>query len=347
MKLLIITQKVDIDDDVLGFVHRWIEKLSPQFDLLNVICLKRGQYSLPPNVKVWSLGKEVKKSRIQYIFRFYKYIWKLRKNYDAIFVHMNPIYVVLGGVFWKIWKKKIYLWYNHQYGTLITKLAIRIANTVFYTSPFSFASKFKKSKIMPAGIDTEIFKNLENIQKQSNTILYLGRISPIKDVDVLVKTVNLLEKEGIKFVLNIVGEPGEKDEEYFKKIKVLSKNLEIKGKIKFLGKAPNYKTPEIYNQNEVFINLSPSGSFDKTTLEAMACQTLVLVSSRAFQNILPSNLIFKEKNPEDLKNKIIEIFNMESEKKEDLGRKLRKQVLQNHSLNILIEKFIDEFKKQL
>ncbi|MDI6591896.1 MAG: glycosyltransferase, partial [Patescibacteria group bacterium] len=152
-----------------------------------------------------------------------------------------------------------------------------------------------------------------------------------------------LDKEGIDFVLNIVGEPEEEDLEYFKKIKELSKDLENKGKIKFLGKVPNYKTPEIYNQNEIFVNLSPSGLFDKTVLEAMACQTLTLVSSQAFQEVLGNSLMFEEKNPEDLKNKILNIFNIKKEEKENLGKRLREYVGQNHNLDVLINKIISEF----
>jgi glycosyltransferase involved in cell wall biosynthesis len=140
-------------------------------------------------------------------------------------------------------------------------------------------------------------------------------------------------------------EPGEKDKEYFKKIKSLAKDLEQKGKIKFLGKVPNYKTPEIYNQNEVLVNLSPPGLFDKTILEAMACQTLVVVSSDAFKNILPAFLIFEEKNPQDLKNKIINIFDMKREEKENIGEKLREYVIQNHDLVVLIEKMNNKFIK--
>jgi len=34
MKLLIITQKVDIDDDNLGFFHRWLEKFSEKLRIL-------------------------------------------------------------------------------------------------------------------------------------------------------------------------------------------------------------------------------------------------------------------------------------------------------------------------
>src|SRR3989344_1150879 len=105
MKLLIITQKVDKNDDLLGFFHSWVSELSEHFDDVFVISLGVGEYHLPNNVKVFSLGKpangrsasggESLLRRFNYIVRFYKYIWRERKNYDAVLAHMNPIYIVL------------------------------------------------------------------------------------------------------------------------------------------------------------------------------------------------------------------------------------------------------------
>lgn len=47
MNLLIITQKIDQNDDVLGFFHRWVEEFSKYCELVIVICLQKGEYDLP------------------------------------------------------------------------------------------------------------------------------------------------------------------------------------------------------------------------------------------------------------------------------------------------------------
>ena len=104
MKLLIITQKVDKQDAVLGFFHRWLLEFTKNFEKITVICLERGVFDLPHNAKVLSLGKEQGKSRVKYLWNFYKYIWSERKNYDTVFVHMNQEYVLLGAPIWKIQK---------------------------------------------------------------------------------------------------------------------------------------------------------------------------------------------------------------------------------------------------
>lgn len=344
MKLLIITQKVGREDDIFGFFHSWIEKLAAKFETINTICLELGQYSLPSNVKVWSLGKEKGKSKLEQVSCFYKYIWNLRKDYDLVFVHMNSIYIVLAGAFWKFAKKKLFLWCNHRYAGPTARLGTKLADAVFYTSPFAFSASLKNSKIMPVGINTKVFRRNDNIKKEKNSILCLGRISAVKKIDVLIKTANYLDKEGRDFNLDIVGKPEKGDENYFRKIKNLSKSLEAKGKIKFLGNIPNYKTQEIYNRAEVYVNLTPSGSFDKTIIEAIACETIPMVCNESLRDILPDFLIFKEGDAEDLKEKIVNVLNIPTEEKETLAQRIRVLAVQKHGLDALIKEIIQEFK---
>ena len=64
MKLLIITQKVDRNDPILGFFHRWLEEFAKNCEQVTVICLYKREYNLPGNVKVLSLGKESGGGRI-------------------------------------------------------------------------------------------------------------------------------------------------------------------------------------------------------------------------------------------------------------------------------------------
>ena len=166
MKILICTQKVDKNDPILGFFHRWLEEFAKNTEKLTVICLEKGEYNLPENVKVLPLGKKNLEtgfplgnpvSKLLYLIRFYKYIWRERQNYDAVFVHMNPEYVILGWAYWKILGKKIALWYVHKYVNLQLRLAEKFADKIFTASPESFRLPSKKVEIMGHGIDIEKF----------------------------------------------------------------------------------------------------------------------------------------------------------------------------------------------
>ena len=114
MRLLIVTQAVDTEDSALGFFHRWIQEFATHCESVHVICLKEGAHDLPANVSIHTLGKEGGRSRVKYVTRFYRYVFGLRAEYDAVFVHMNPEYVILGGAYWRLTGKKIALWYVHR-----------------------------------------------------------------------------------------------------------------------------------------------------------------------------------------------------------------------------------------
>lgn len=331
MKLLIITQKVDVNDDILGFFHHWLEKFSQKFEKITVICLQKGKYQLPSNVNVLSLGKETRQFRLKYIWRFYKYIFGHWNEYGAVFVHMNPIYIVLGGLFWRLGQKKIILWYNYPRGYLTAKISYYLANNICYTSFLSFFSKYSKGQIMPAGIDTDKFKRINDIRKEKNSILYLGRISPVKNIDILIEAAKILSGKNIDFKLNIVGG--------------FIGGLEKYKKIKFHPPVPNYLTPEIYNQNEIFVNLTDTGSFDKTVLEAMACENVVLVSNISFGDLIPPDLIFKEKNAQDLAEKLVFTLSLSDEEKQKYGKMLRQKAVENHNLDKLIKDIEDIAQK--
>ncbi|MEK7135492.1 MAG: hypothetical protein AAB780_02190 [Patescibacteria group bacterium] len=269
MKLLIITQKVDRNDPVLGFFHRWLEEFAKHFEKVTVICLEKGEFDLPENIKVFSLGKEEKNfqfsifnfQKIRYTLRFYKYLWTLRGDYDAVFVHMNQEYVLLGWKLWKLWGKKIYLWRNHAKGSLWTRLAVLLSRKVFYTSPQSFTARFRKSVQMPAGIDTDFFKPDPTITRKPNSVLFLGRISPVKKVLEFIEWLKTTS-----YVATIAGPILAEDRAYGDMVKnALNEHIAYVGPVDQAGALRLYQTHEIY------VNMTSAGSLDKTILEAAAC----------------------------------------------------------------------------
>jgi len=365
MKLLILTQKVDENDDVLGFFHRWIEEFAKHCERVTVICLYEGEHHLPENVKVLSLGKEATttptrslrrseatekvrvgvarsfleekiSSRLKYLTRFYRYIYRERKNYDAVFVHMNQEYVVLGTPLWRLFRKKILLWRNHKKGSFFTKIAVVLSDRVFYTSEFSYTARFAKSEAMPVGIDTDRFTPARPVERKKGSILSLGRIDPVKNIHILMNALKLI---GAGLDVDIYGS-GEGS--YYANIKKECELINKQGgnKVSLRGSVPNSETPGIYNQHEIFVNLTVSGSMDKTILEAMACGTLPLVCNRSFVGVLPEEFLFRENNADDLAKKIERVINLPNHEKKDLAAKLRDIVVRDHNVQRLVWKII-------
>ena len=367
MKLLIITQKVNINDDDLGFFHEWILEFSKHYNKVTVICLEKGEYKLPENVKVLSLGKEKRIGRIRYLINFYKYIWQERKNYDVVFVHMNKEYVLLGGIVWKIFKKKIYLWYTHKQVSFGLKIAEKIVDKIFTASKKSFRLESKKIEVLGHGIDVEKFLDPNLIIKKDDSIyniITVGRISPSKDYETLIKAAEILKKTNINFFINIIGGVGTPEQ------KVYLDNLKQQVKEKNLGEIINFEGPipskdrfRYFRSGDLFVHMSLTGSLDKVILEAMVSGLPVISCNDASYELLSkfkndllfrkrdyasyellskfkNDLLFRKKDYKELAKKIKIIYGWDKEKKENVARVLQKIVIENYNLGNLIKKIV-------
>src|SRR3989344_3983759 len=343
MKLLIITQKVNKNDSVLGFFHAWIEKLAEQFEQIEVVCLEMGEYDLLQNVTVHSLGKEGGKGRFVRVLRFYKYTWTLRKNYDDVFVHMNQEYILLGGLLWKLLCKRIYMWRNHHAGTILTDTAAIFCTKIFCTSRYSFTIKYAKTILMPVGVDTDVFKPDKRIARKRDSILFLGRMSPVKKPDMLLGALISLHDHGVNFSATFVGDPGPDDNTYYVSLKEMAQNAGLLNtKITFLPGVPHTEAPNHYNSHEIFINLSTSGMYDKTIFEAMACENLILVSNENLRGIIDNQFLFEWGNKKELYEKLRALLVIPKSQKEKLGASLRNVVLRDHALSLLVGRLYQE-----
>lgn len=336
--LLIITQKVDKNDQLLGFFIEWIALFAQKFEKITVLCLEKGKYNLPSNIRVFSMGKDKGASKFKLLFNFYFLLFATHKDYDSVLVHMNPLWVVLGGWYWHLTQKKIFFWYTSGGVTTKLKLAEKFADTIFTASSESFRLSSNKVIVTGHGINTELFKPSKDTEPDLATrfslkILSVGRIAPVKNYETLIGAAKILTDKNVVFSITIVGEaPLKRDKKYEENLKSEIKNLKLKDNFNFIGKVDRENLPAYYQSHDIFVHLSKTGSLDKTLLEAMSCGIRVLSSNDAARSFLPENLIFEEDNPPDLANKIIEIKNSAPE------TRLRDYVVENHNLNGLVNK---------
>jgi glycosyltransferase involved in cell wall biosynthesis len=337
MKILIITQAVDSKNTTLGFFVRFIEEFAKRTEKTTVICLEKGDFVLPKNINIFSLGKEQIKSRWNYLKNFFKLIFKTRKDYDTVFVHMNQEYIILGFLFWKIFRKKIFLWRNHPYGNFITRIAVKMSDVVFATSNQAYVSKFDKTKIMPVGVDKRIFKT-DDSNREVGSILVFGRIAPVKRIEMIIDTFANLLAKGLNAKLNIVGDFLEKDKGYYQIIKERIKKFRIEDFVYFRKAVPFKDAPFIYQKNDIFVNFTKAGSFDKTIVEAMSCGCKVLTTNPSLSDILPENSFTLEDESSRL-NKMEKLLSMSSVEKTKYREDVR-SFIEYHSLDNLVDKII-------
>jgi len=347
MKILILTQIVDYNDDVLGFMHGWIAEFAQTCEQVTVICLKKGQADLPANVKVLSLGKEDGRSRIKYVVNFYKYIWRERKNYDIVLAHMNYEYINLGGIFWRLLGKKVGLWYAHGHVPFGLVTAEKITNLIFTSTKSGCRLNSKKVNVVGQGIDVEKFKVVapEARLNNRNQIISIGRISLSKDYETLIKAVEILKRKNLKLKVQIVGGPAvQADEKYFSDLKRQLIDKKLTEEIKFVGPVANKDIINYLVNAAVFVNMGQTGSLDKAMVEAMAVELPVLTCNEAMLEVLgnyKTELMYAKKDSQGLADKIESIINMPGEQYLAFGKNLRQLVIDNHSLKKFVNKILN------
>jgi glycosyltransferase involved in cell wall biosynthesis len=267
MKLLICTQAVDRNDPILGFFHRWIEEISKHFEHVTVVCLRKGEYSLPNNVSVYEIGRGNKLTRA---FRFSVLLHKLRDQYDRVFVHMNPEYIVLAGWYWRMQGKKVVLWYMHKAVNLRLRIATYFANDILTASKESFRLQTDKVHIVGHGIDMDVFYPNPSIPRE-NWALSVGRLTKSKRHDRAIEIAHADGKE-----LRIAGDGPERAS-----VEAYSKKLGAQ--VQFLGGIPHAQLGNLYRKAAYFIHTSETGSLDKVVLEALACGLPVKTSDPALK----------------------------------------------------------------
>jgi glycosyltransferase involved in cell wall biosynthesis len=343
MKLLVVTQTVNIEDLVLGFFHEWIRALASSYESIEVICLYEGKHHLPENVHVHSLGKEDGRvSFFTYAIRFKKLAWKLRRNYDAVFAHMNQEYILIAGPLWKLLGKRIYMWRNHYNGSWVTDVAAAFCTKVFCTSAHSYTANYKNTVLMPVGIDTESFSTASLSSRTPHSILFLARMAPSKRVEVFIDALALVKEKGIPFAASLYGSPLPADEAYYVSLKERAVKLGLGDAVTFHPGVSKANTPVIYSAYEIFVNCSRSGMFDKTLFEAAACGCLVIASSEDFK-LLAGDEAYFDGTPDALAERLETMLSMSAEAKEQRTQNLQ-NVAQDQSIQKLTARLVEAMR---
>ncbi len=349
MKLLIITQKYDINDSNLGAFINWWDKLAERVEKVYVLALEKRSEPTMLNMEVISMGKEKRVGFSRKVFGFYSGLFKTIGKTDAILVHMIPKYAILATPVALIYKKPIYLWYTGVSVHWQLRLAVLFCKKVFTAHEAAMRIETKKRVITGHGIDVNKFKcQMSNVESNDEiTILSTGRITPSKQHDLVIRAMADLIKSGYNLKLKIIGGVIQNyHQKYFEFLKKLVKDLKVDENVEFSGPVSYDKMPEYFQNAEILINAVPFGGLDKVALEAMASGVIPLTSNSAFLTVFPKsiaqNLVFKEGDIEDLKIKLRYVLDKKLYQDETLRSELRNIIVQNHNFDYLISKIAME-----
>jgi glycosyltransferase involved in cell wall biosynthesis len=346
MKLLICTQALDRKDSNLGFFYEWVAEFAKRCEKVLVICLREGEHDLPQNVEVLSLGKERGVGRFKRAILFLRYISARRGEYDAVFVHMNPEYIDLGGYLWRRWGKRVGLWYAHKSVTRRLRIAVRLADYVFTVTPDSFRIRTNKLRPLGHGIDTTLFKPDIREGSIETRLVTAGRIAASKHILEMLKVCDTLYVREEKFALTIIGEPvTDVERRYASVLDEEIKRRPYADKVQRTGAIAHAQLPALLNRQDVFLNFASTGNMDKAGLEALAMGVPVIATNPAFYALLePYGLHVENPTAENIADAIDRIMNRPD--RAAIVATLRNKIAAEHSLEKLIPTILAVFSVQ-
>ena len=146
-----------------------------------------------------------------------------------------------------------------------------------------YGAPLHKVHVVPAGVDTELFRPMAKSEArrlldvaEANVVLYVGRIEPLKGLELLLNAAALLDDMADTRLIIVGGKPAEDIE--LQRLEVLAERLGIGDSTTFTGTVAQKDLRKYYSASDVFVLPSYYESFGLAALEAMACGTPVVVS---------------------------------------------------------------------
>jgi D-inositol-3-phosphate glycosyltransferase len=147
-----------------------------------------------------------------------------------------------------------------------------------------YAADRAKVTVIPLGVDLERFQPVDKAEaraalglKDERIVLFVGRLEPLKGVDILINAAALLESDVDCSVLIVGGD--ESSRAQMARLRGLARERGIEERVAFVGAVDHDKLPLYYSAADVCVVPSHYESFGLVAVEAMA-SGLPVVASR-------------------------------------------------------------------
>ena len=148
-----------------------------------------------------------------------------------------------------------------------------------------YGATAERISVVPCGVNLDLFQPIAKdearkrlgLRDDDQILLFVGRIEPLKGVDILLGAAAQLEADSDCFVLVIGGDSTAQDGE-MAHLRELATELGIAERVTFMGAVDHERLPDFYSAADVCVVPSFYESFGLVALEAMACGTPVVAS---------------------------------------------------------------------
>ena len=325
-RIVFVTQQIDPEHPNLAAATAMVRALAERVDEVIVICLRAVPGVLPGNCTVHVIGA---RRRWQ---RGLRYGWALARSLRprpiGLIAHMSPIYAVLAAPLLRPLGVPVVLWFTHWKPSRLLRLSERLSNRVVSVARGSFPLPSRKVIPIGHGIDMSQFPCQDHGDgKPPLRALALGRTSPAKGLEAIVKAVLIVRERGVDVELEIRGPSETREErEHLEYLKRLASDA-----IRVEPPVPRTRLPDTFAQTDVLVNNTAEGSLDKVVFEACASCLPVLASNPSFVVLLEEELRFDRNDVDGIARGLEWMAARSADERRELGADLRRRVEADHS----------------
>lgn len=338
--LIFVTQVLDRDDPTLGFVVGWASALAVRSRRLVVIANEVRRIPADVPFEVETLGKERGSGRAQRALAYERILTRLFRGdrWSAVVAHMCPVYLTAAAPMAKAYSTPTYLWYAHPAYTLKLRIAEVLADGILTSLPGAYPGRDGSVHIIGQATDVlGVEPSPRRTGDATLRLLALGRTSPSKGFDHILRGFADATRRGLSATLRIVGPTITSEEaSHRKELLKLVSDLGLTGRATVEPPVRSTDVPELLRSTDVLVNAMVDGSGDKVVFEAIAAGRIPVASNRCFLPVvggLEQRLDFDRDSPLSLADRLIECAALSRSDYEAIAFRLRERVRTDHSLD--------------
>ena len=296
-----------------------IRALAERVDEVVVLAQSADGAQLPDNVDVRTFGAATRPARFAH---FERELVRALPG-DAVVAHMIPLYVLLAAPLVRPRRIPLMLWYTHWKASAQLRVAERLATAIVSVDRRSFPLDSSKVRPIGHGIDVDEFTCADRSGHTGVRALVLGRYSPAKGIETILRAVRGVE--GVEIELHGVA-LNELERRHREELAALGAEL---------GDAvPREQVPALLARADVLVNNMEAGAPDKVVYEAAAACLPVLASNPVFDELFAGYpLFFERRSPSSLADRLRWFTGLDAAERAEIGRTLRERVVRGHSVD--------------
>lgn len=193
-------------------------------------------------------------------------------------------------------------------------------------------------------MDDFIKTNNLNRERPPVKLIYFGRVTKSKNIDIIIRVLALIRREGIFATLEIIGGY---DKIYKSYLDDVINNEKVSECVKFFGRQPfSFIADKLRNAHYfVFPSNEKQEGHSNSLTEAMGCGVVPIVSKAGFNESIcgDEDLIVQDYNPKSYADKIIAIEKNMSWSK--YSQEVYERVIKNYTQSVVGKDLIEEVNK--